>query len=175
MDLTADQSYRDARMPLRLTAIVTGLLLTIMPLLTGCGGGEETGSQTIGIAGATASLEWSPISDHSVYAYFVHYGQKSPGHHGSCNYESSIWVDSPSATITDLDPNTLYYFAVSAYLMVEKAPAQMKYRSSRLQHASSLCLDRSTKSPPMPPMLNTTHVIGRAWIAPDDVTEQCSG
>jgi hypothetical protein len=24
-------------------------------------------------------------------------------------------------------------------------------------------------------MLNTTHVIGRAWIAPDDVTEQCSG
>ena len=28
-----------ARIPLRLTAIVAGLLLTMMPLLTGCGGG----------------------------------------------------------------------------------------------------------------------------------------
>ena len=30
-------------------------------------------------------------------------------------------VDSPSATITDLDPNTLYYFAVSAYNGLESA------------------------------------------------------
>jgi|SRR6266481_2908918 len=109
-----------ARMPLRLTTIVTGLLLTIMPILTGCGGGKETGGQPIdtvtpGNAGATASLAWSPVPDSSVYAYFVHYGQKSSGHHGSCNYEASMWVDSPSATITDLDPNTHYYFAVSAY------------------------------------------------------------
>jgi hypothetical protein len=107
-----------ARMPLRLTTIVTGLLLTIMPLLTGCGSGDETGNQpivTTSSAGATASLAWSPVPDRSVYAYFVHYGQKSSGHHGSCNYEASMWVDSPSATITDLDPNTHYYFAVSAY------------------------------------------------------------
>ena len=34
-------------MPLRLTTIVTGILLSIMPFLTGCGGGGETGSEPI--------------------------------------------------------------------------------------------------------------------------------
>ena len=104
------------RMPLRLSAIVTGLLLMMIPFLTGCGGDEGGGAPAPAAAkGATASLEWTPVPDPSVYAYFVHYGQKSPRHHGSCNYEASMWVDSPSATITDLDPNTRYYFAVSAY------------------------------------------------------------
>jgi hypothetical protein len=98
------------RMKLCLTAIVTGLLLSIMPLLTGCGGGGETGS-----ARATASLSWDAVPDPSVSAYFVHYGRHSAGQVGSCAYESSIHADSPSATVTDLDPNTVYYFAVSAY------------------------------------------------------------
>ncbi len=103
--------------PLRLTAIVVSLLLTTMPFLTGCGGGGEAG----GGGGATASLAWSPVQDSSVYAYFVHYGQQSPGQPGSCAYESSMYVASPSATIINLDPNTLYYFTVSAYNGLESA------------------------------------------------------
>jgi hypothetical protein len=109
-----------ARMSLRLPVIVTGILLSIMPLLTGCGGGGEADSQPSitmapGSAGVTASLEWNPVQDPSVSTYFVHYGRQSPGQRGSCAYESSMPVDSPSATITNLDPNTLYYFTVSAY------------------------------------------------------------
>ena len=120
-----------ARIPLRLTAIVAGLLLTIMPFLTGCGGGGQTGSDPVvtvtpssggtpASAGATASLAWSPVPDPSVSSYFVHYGRQSPNQSGSCTYESSTSVPvapntSPSATLTNLDPNTLYFFTVSAY------------------------------------------------------------
>ena len=115
-----------ACIPLRLTAIVTGILLSIMPLMTGCGGGGETGSQPIvtvtpGSAGVTASLAWSPVPDPSVIAYFVHYGRQSPGQQGSCAYESSMHATSPSATVTNLDPNTRYYFTVSAYNGLESA------------------------------------------------------
>ncbi|MEP6935632.1 MAG: fibronectin type III domain-containing protein [Nitrospirota bacterium] len=106
-----------ARIPLHLTTIVACILLTIMPLLTGCGGGDgETGSApSAEPAGATASLAWSPIQDPSVIAYFVHYGRHSPGQPGSCTYEHSMHAASHSATITNLEPNTTYYFAVSAY------------------------------------------------------------
>jgi hypothetical protein len=128
-DLTKQQRFlartrvkEIARMPLRLTAVVTGILLSIMPLLTGCGGGEETGGQPIdtvtpGTAGATVSLAWHPVPDPSIHAYFVHYGRQSPGQPGSCAYESSMHVHaaSLSVTITDLEPNTHYYFTVSAY------------------------------------------------------------
>ena len=122
-----------ARMPRCLTAIVTGLLLSVMPLLTGCGGGGEPGSDpsvtvtpssgggTTAPVGASASLTWNPVDDPSVSAYFVHYGRHSPGHAGSCAYESSMHAASPSATVTDLDPNTVYYFAVSAYNGIESA------------------------------------------------------
>ena len=124
-DLTKKQLFprtgvtESARIPLRLTAIVAGLLLTIMPSLTGCGGGETGGDPIVtvtpGSASATASLAWSPVPDPSVSAYFVHYGRQSPNQSGSCAYESSMSVDSPSATATNLDPNTLYFFTVSAY------------------------------------------------------------
>ena len=103
--------------PLRLTAMVASLLLTMMPLLTACGGGGETGSG----AGTTASLAWSPVQDSSIYGYFVHYGRQSSDQQGSCSYESSTYVDSPSATVINLDPNTVYYFAVSAYNGLESA------------------------------------------------------
>jgi hypothetical protein len=132
-DLTEQQYFllrtgvtETTRIPLRLPAIVAGLLLSIMPFLTGCGSGEN-GSQSIVTAppgsgaSATASLTWSPVTDPSVSAYFVHYGRQSPGQEGSCTYESSISVDSSSATVTNLDPNTLYYFTVSAYNGLESA------------------------------------------------------
>ncbi len=112
-----------ARMPLGLTAIVTSLLLSIMPFLTGCGGGGgETGNEASAAPlGATASLAWSPVPDPSISAYFVHYGRQSPGHAGSCSYEHSMHVSSPSATVTNLDPDTRYYFTVSAYNGLESA------------------------------------------------------
>jgi hypothetical protein len=131
-----------ARMPLRLTAIIAGLLLTTMPfLLTGCGGGGGTSSDpsvtvtppssgggSTPPVGATASLAWSPVQDPSVTAYFVHYGPQSSGQPGSCTYASSEHVAPPSstgtnvsATVTNLAPNTVYYFAVSAYNELESA------------------------------------------------------
>lgn len=121
--------------PIRLTTIVLSLLLTMTPLLTGCGGGGgEAGSDptftvtpgsggggSVAPIGATASLAWSPVQDPSVIAYFVHYGKQSPGQSGSCSYESSMYVGSSSATVTNLEPNTLYYFTVSAYNGLESA------------------------------------------------------
>jgi hypothetical protein len=127
-DLTKKQFFprtgvtETACIPLRPTAIVAGLLLTMMPFLTGCGGGGETGSvPSAAPVGATASLAWHPVQDPSVDAYFVHYGRQSPGQSGSCAYESSMYVASPSATVTNLDPNTRYYFTVSAYNGLESA------------------------------------------------------
>lgn len=116
-----------------------GLGVLIMSLIVGCGGGGGTDSSGNPIApapsggggtsgggpssggggstsaSASVSLAWNPVPDSSVYAYFVHYGKQSSGQAGSCNYTASTFVGSPSATITGLDPNTQYFFAVSAY------------------------------------------------------------
>lgn len=127
-DLTKQQWFlprtgvtKTARMPAHLAAIVTGILLSIMPLLTGCGGGEGGGEVSAAPVGATASLAWHPVQDPSVDGYFVHYGRQSPGQSGSCSYESSSYVESPSVTLTNLDPETRYYFTVSAYNGLESA------------------------------------------------------
>ena len=97
------------------SSLVLGLFVTT---LTGCSGGED-GDPSISTSatpsGATASLAWDPVQDQTVYAYYVHYGRQSSGQPGSCNYEDSQYVSSPSATITGLEPNTQYYFSVSAY------------------------------------------------------------
>ncbi|MGH7220661.1 MAG: fibronectin type III domain-containing protein [Nitrospiraceae bacterium] len=92
-----------------------------MPLLTGCGGGEGGSEPSAAQGGATVSLAWDPVPDPSVHSYVVYYGQQSPDQPGSCAYESSMSVVSPSATITNLDPNTLYYFTVSAHNGLESA------------------------------------------------------
>ena len=70
---------------------------------------------------ASVSLAWDPVQDPTVYAYHVHYGKQSPGQAGSCVYEESEYVTSPSAAITGLDPNTQYYFSVSAYNGLDSA------------------------------------------------------
>jgi fibronectin type III domain protein len=116
-----------ARTPLRLTTIVTGLILTLMSLLTGCGSGGETGSDPSAAAppvATTVSLAWQPVHDHSVMGYFVHYGRHSSAHSGSCTYEHAMYSTDPAATVTNLDPDTRYYFAVSAYNGLESACSQ---------------------------------------------------
>jgi hypothetical protein len=92
-----------------------GIVLTS---LTGCGAGGEGGpevSTSSTPTGATASLAWDPVQDPTVTAYYVHYGKQSAGQPGLCSYQDAQSVNAPSATITGLDPNTRYYFAVSAY------------------------------------------------------------
>ncbi len=95
------------------------LALTLMVALSGCGGSDSSnefgGGDSVTPAGASVSLAWDPVQDPSVYAYFVRYGTQSSGGSGSCNYAYAVYVGSPSATITGLDHDTRYYFAVSAY------------------------------------------------------------
>lgn len=65
--------------------------------------------------GVTTQLTWEASTDPNVLGYFVHYGKQSPGEYGSCSYEQSQRVGPPPATITDLEPNTPYFFAISAF------------------------------------------------------------
>lgn len=181
-DLTKQQSLprtsvtETVRMPLRLTAIVAGLLLMMMPFLTGCGG---DGGDSAPPAGATASLAWSPVPDPSGSGYFVHYGQQSPGQPGSCAYESSMNVDSPSATITKLEYSTLYYFTVSAYYGVESACSN---EVSTVTPPASVEADRpgpshdprNAEHDPRNAKHDPRHR-ARLDSAPDDVTEHCYG
>lgn len=110
-----------------LTTLLVSLGLTFTLFLGGCGGGEDGGipgsvgggpglggSNPVG-GPASVSLAWDPSSDPSVYAYFVYYGKGSRGNSGKCHYSYSTYVTSPSATITGLDSDTHYHFAVSAY------------------------------------------------------------
>jgi len=111
----------NARTPLRLTAIVAGFLLMLMSLLTGCGGGENGSDPSATVLGNTVSLGWEPVHDPSVMGYFVHYGRQSPNHSRSCAYEHSTYSADTEVTVTHLDPDTRYYFVVSAYNGLESA------------------------------------------------------
>ena len=96
-------------------SIVVGIVLSS---LTGCGAGGEGGpavSTSSTPTGATASLAWDPVQDPTVTAYYVHYGKQSTGQSGACSYQENQSVNIPNATITELDTNTRYFFAVSAY------------------------------------------------------------
>jgi hypothetical protein len=120
-----------------MAAAMLTLVVILMSLTAGCGGGTDSGGIDAGTppsgggpssggggsANPTASvaLAWDPVPDSSVYAYFVHYGKHPTGQSGQCNYTYSTFVGSPSATITGLDPNTHYFFAVSAYNGLESA------------------------------------------------------
>jgi hypothetical protein len=100
-------------------------------LLLGCGGGTDPGSLSLATAPsgdgsgagggapasatASVSLAWDRTPDSSVLAHFVYYGKASSGRSGSCKYPHSKHATSNSVTITGLEPDTLYYFAVSAY------------------------------------------------------------
>lgn len=98
--------------------VLRGLLLAVVVLagsfVAGCGSGDE-GSPGSSLASPTASksLAWDPVS--GVHGYLVYYGSESPGVPGSCAYAQSVFTTTPSVTVTDLIPNTTYYFAVSAF------------------------------------------------------------
>lgn len=79
--------------------------------------GEEdpTISVTSTRNGATAQLTWEAYPDSNVAGYSVHYGKQSSGEPGSCSYEDSQSFEAPPAVITGLEPNTPYFFAISAY------------------------------------------------------------
>lgn len=64
--------------------------------------------------GATARLTWDASPNPTVSNYYVYYGKESSGEPGSCSYEESQVVESPPAIITGLEPNTPYFFAISA-------------------------------------------------------------
>lgn len=123
-DCIADHSalIRNVARGLR-AALLAGLFLSgVTGCAAGGGGTEEPGlSIAAGPTAASVSLAWDPVQDSTVYAYYVHYGKQSPGQPGSCAYEESEYVTSPSAVIAGLDPNTQYYFSVSAYNGLDSA------------------------------------------------------
>lgn len=66
--------------------------------------------------GVTARLNWNHSADNDVAGYYVYYSKQPSGDPGSCHpYDESITVEAPPATITGLEPNTPYFFAISAY------------------------------------------------------------
>jgi hypothetical protein len=86
------------------------------PPMTGFDGEEDpTISVTPTPTGATARLTWDASTDPNVQGYFIHYGKRSPGEYASCSYEESQRVGAPPAEITGLEPNTVYFFAISAF------------------------------------------------------------
>lgn len=95
------------------SSLTLGLFLAS---LMGCGSGDDVPaiSPTAALAGARVSLAWEPVQDPTVRTYTLHFGRESSGQAGSCHYEDSVRVFSASATVTGLEPNTRYYFAVSS-------------------------------------------------------------
>lgn len=98
-------------------AMHTLTMVAVLGILCGCGGdgGDPIISASSTPTGAMVSLAWDPVQDPTVHGYHVHFGTQSPGQGGSCNYTDSMFVSNPSATITGLDPNTRYFFAVSSF------------------------------------------------------------
>ncbi len=63
----------------------------------------------------SVKLDWDHSPDSDISNYYVYYGMQPTGAPGSCNYDQSQAVKSPPATITGLEPNTPYFFAISAF------------------------------------------------------------
>lgn len=103
------------------------ILLFTGSIAGGCPSGGEVSSGARpggdGTAGpgesASAALAWDPVA--GVSGYIIHYGTQSPGSPGSCSYAQSIFSSTPTATVTGLEPNATYFFAVSSYNGLESA------------------------------------------------------
>jgi hypothetical protein len=93
---------------------LSALVMFTGSLLAGCGSGDEGSSAgSLASAATSKSLAWDPVN--GVHGYVVYYGSESPGVAGSCAYAESVFTTTPSVTVTGLNPNTTYYFAVSAF------------------------------------------------------------
>ncbi|MBL8053439.1 MAG: fibronectin type III domain-containing protein [Nitrospira sp.] len=86
-----------------------------MPLPTISSEEESMLTATPKAPGVSARINWNPSPDSSVTSYYVYYGTQPSGELGSCSYEQSQAVESPPAIITGLEPNTPYFFAISAF------------------------------------------------------------
>jgi hypothetical protein len=80
--------------------------------------------------GVTAHVTWDRPSDIDVAGYSIYYGKRTseeprseevgseevnPEEPTACSYGESQPVEGPSATITGLEPNTQYFFAIRAF------------------------------------------------------------
>lgn len=76
--------------------------------------------------GVAVQVTWNPSTDSTSTRYNVYYGKQQSGELGSCSYEQSQPVDAPPAMITGLEPNTPYYFAISAFNEAE-SPCSIEF------------------------------------------------
>lgn len=87
-------------------------------MMFGCG---ESGSQNsvqppvVSMSDTTAMLTWNSVDGYGVTEYRMYWGKESTGTPGSCAYPNMKATPVTEITITDLDPDTIYYFAVSAF------------------------------------------------------------
>lgn len=92
--------------------------------LTACGGdGGEGAPSVIASPGASATLAWDPVQDPTVTAYYVHFGTRSRNQTGGV-YDEKISATSTTATVTNLEPGTTYFFAVTSYNGLESPYSQ---------------------------------------------------
>ncbi len=63
----------------------------------------------------SVNIDWSHSSDSNVTNYYVYYGKQPSTQLGLCSYEDSQSVEAPPAMISGLEPNTPYFFAISAF------------------------------------------------------------
>lgn len=87
--------------------------------------------------GAAVRLNWEHSSDANIFGYSVYYGKQPAQESGLCSsYEANQAVDVPPVTITRLEYNTLYFFAIKKFnepenscsneVMVLTPPAQVQ-------------------------------------------------
>ncbi len=101
--------------------------------VTDVGGEDPTITMTSMPSGVTANLSWDHPPDFNVAGYVLYYGKHSQDSHSTeatseesnpeessseepnwCSQGEHQAVEAPSATITGLEPNTPYFFAIRA-------------------------------------------------------------
>ncbi len=72
--------------------------------------------------GVTVRLYWPRSPDGNIFGYSVYYGKEPAQEEGSCSsYEAHQVVEAPPATITGLEPDTLYFFAIKQFNESDKS------------------------------------------------------